>query len=262
MTVLFCDLVGSTSFGEQVDPETARETMARYHEMARQAIEGNGGTLAKFIGDGVMALFGVPEVGEDDALRAVRTGVELQHRFAPLGDRITQRHGVEVGLRVGINTGELVVADDDDDIVGDAVNTAARLESECVPGRVLVGEDTWRLTRSAVQYEVLGEVSVKGKQDPIATFQVVDETNADDEMLTPFVGRDREVEALRAEFELAGEGKLRSTGDGDRCPRCRQDPAGARSSAPQWATVGGSSRCAANAPAPPRSRRSPSSCER
>ena len=210
VTVLFCDLVGSTSFGEQVDPETARETMGRYHEMARQAIEANGGTLAKFIGDGVMALFGVPEVGEDDALRAVRTGVELQHRFAPFGDLITQRHGVEVGLRVGINTGELVVADHDDDIVGDAVNTAARLEAECVPGRVLVGEDTWRLTRSAVQFEVLGEVSVKGKQEPIATFQVVDETSADDEMLTPFVGRDREVEALRAEFELAGaEGSAR-----------------------------------------------------
>ena len=205
VTVLFCDLVGSTSFGERVDPETARETMARYHEMARQAIEANGGTLAKFIGDGVMALFGVPEVGEDDALRAVRTGVELQHRFTPFGDRVTQRHGVEVGLRVGINTGELVVADHDDDIVGDAVNTAARLEAECVPGRVLVGEDTWRLTRSAVQFEVLGEVTVKGKQEPIATFQVVDETSADDEMLTPFVGREREVEALRAEFELAGE---------------------------------------------------------
>ena len=205
VTVLFCDLVGSTSFGEHVDPETARETMARYHEMARQAIEANGGTLAKFIGDGVMALFGVPEVGEDDALRAVRTGVELQQRFTPFGDRITQRHGVEVSLRVGINTGELVVADHDDDIVGDVVNTAARLETECVPGRVIVGEDTWRLTRSAVQYEVLGEVSVKGKREPIATFQVVDETSADDEMLTPFVGRDREVEALRAEFELACE---------------------------------------------------------
>ncbi len=173
--------------------------------MARKAIEANGGTLAKFIGDGVMALFGVPEVGEDDAMRAVRTGVELQHRFTPFGDRITQRHGVEVGLRVGINTGELVVADHDDDIVGDAVNTAARLEAECVPGRVLVGEDTWRLTRSAVQFEVLGEVSVKGKQEPIATFQVVDETSADDEMLTPFVGRDREVEALRAEFELTSD---------------------------------------------------------
>ena len=148
VTVLFCDLVGSTAFQETVDPEAARAAMGRYYEMAQAAIEGHGGTVAKFQGDGVMALFGVPEVAEDDAARAVAAGLRLQQDFATIRSLVADRYSMDVGLRVGINTGEVVIADEDADIVGDALNTAARLEAACTPGRVLVGEDTWRLTRA------------------------------------------------------------------------------------------------------------------
>ncbi|MGI9624973.1 MAG: ATP-binding protein, partial [Acidimicrobiales bacterium] len=201
VTVLFCDVVGSTAFAESVDPESARESMGRYHEMAQAAVEAHGGTVAKFIGDGVMALFGIPEVAEDDADRAVAAGLSLQAGFAGIHDYVLDRHGFELGLRVGINTGEVVISDDDADLVGDALNTAARLEAECEPGRVLVGEDTWRLTRSRVVYEVLGEVGVKGKADPVATFQVVDQPEqAVAEEATLFVGRADELAALNDAF--------------------------------------------------------------
>lgn len=196
ITIVFADLVGSTSFQEKVDAETTRAEMAAYQQVAQDVVERHGGTVAKFIGDGVMAVFGVPDVAEDDADRAVRSGVALQAAFAPIAERIRGVHGVEVGLRVGINSGEIVVADDDDDMFGDALNTAARIEAECTPGRVLVGEQTWRLTRSAVTYEVLGEVTLKGKEDPVATFQVVEAPEKVDEIQTPFVGRDHEINAL------------------------------------------------------------------
>ena len=146
VTALFCDLVGSTAFGEKVDAESAREAMGRYHEMAKSVIEANGGTVAKFIGDGVMALFGVPEVAEDDAERAVRTGLALQTGFDAIAAHIADRYRVDVALRVGINTGEVVIAEDDNDIVGDALNTAARLEAACPPANG-VASDPLRSTR-------------------------------------------------------------------------------------------------------------------
>ena len=209
VTVLFCDLVGSTAFAERVDPESARDAMARYHQMAGDTIERHGGTVAKFIGDGVMALFGVPEVAEDDAERAVAAGHDLQQGFVAIRDHIGSRYSVDVGLRVGINTGEVVIDDNDADLVGDVLNTAARLEGECTPGEVLVGEDTWRLARSTHTFEVLGEVEVKGKRHGLATFQLVTvgETAAarretiDD--ATPFVGRTSELDALGEVFDQA-----------------------------------------------------------
>ena len=208
VTVLFCDLVGSTAFAERVDAESAREAMSRYHSMAKSAIEANGGIVAKFIGDGVMALFGVPEVAEDDAERAVAAGAALQRGFAPVRDHIGTRYGAEVGLRVGINTGEVVIDDADADLVGDVLNTAARLESVCTPGQVLVGEETWRLTRSSLGYEPLGEVNVKGKRDGLATYQLVLADDGDGTAIggtaqpdsTPFIGRDEEITRLRSLF--------------------------------------------------------------
>ena len=201
VTALFGDLVGSTSFGERVDPEAARSALAPYFEILRSTIEDHAGTVIKFTGDGVMAIFGVPEVAEDDALRAVAAGLELQRRFRGFADSVRERHGIELGLRVGINTGELVTGDGDADLVGDVLNTAARLEAACQPGRVMVGEDTWRLTRSTVSYEVLGEVRVKGKSDALATFQVVDDDRDAPEDTTPFVGRTEELNALRSAFD-------------------------------------------------------------
>ena len=207
VTVLFADLVGSTAFGERVDAESTREVLADYHSMARSVIEEHGGFLAKFIGDGVMALFGVPETAEDDAIRAIAAGVALQSGFEPLRDLVAQRHGPELGLRVGVNTGEVVIAEGDADVVGDALNTAARLEAACSPGHVLVGEDTWRLTRSAVEFEELGRVEVKGKAVPVATYQVLAAAPDDDDSGTPFVGRVGELSRLREVFDAAVAGR-------------------------------------------------------
>ena len=213
VTVLFCDVVGSTAFAERVDAETARDIMGRYHAMARAAIEATGGSVAKFIGDGVMAIWGTPEISPDDAVHAVAAGVALQDGFAPIGAATEDRLGIELGLRVGINTGEVVIAADDADIVGDALNTAARLEAACAPGGVVVGESTWRLTRSTVEYEPLEPVAVKGKIEPVATFRVAGRTrdaldrNSDradgNDSTPPFVGRDRELALLRADFDAA-----------------------------------------------------------
>ena len=206
VTVLFVDLVGSTAFQEGVDPEAARGAMTRYYDMVQRVIDGHEGTVAKFQGDGALAVFGVPEVAEDDAARAVAAGVDLQHAFADIREYVADRYGVEVGLRVGINTGEVVIAAEDADLVGDVLNTAARLEAACTPGRVMVGEDTWRLTRSTVAYEVLGEISVKGKAEPIATFQVIEHSQldaAEDEAATPFVGREAELATLHEAYTAA-----------------------------------------------------------
>ncbi|MGA9277983.1 adenylate/guanylate cyclase domain-containing protein, partial [Ilumatobacter sp.] len=203
ITVLFCDLVGSTGFGEAVDAEAAREAIGRYHAMVQATVDAHDGTVAKFIGDGVMAVFGIPEIGEDDADRAVATGLALQAGFNPIRQHIHDRYGFDVGLRIGVNTGEVVIDEQDADIVGDALNTAARLEAACAPGRVLVGVDTWRLTRSTVQYEVLGEVTVRGKAAPVETFQVVDETPQDEAAAAPFVSRQVELGALCAVYDRA-----------------------------------------------------------
>ena len=203
VTALFADLVGATAFGERVDPEVARTALAPYFEILASVIEDNAGTVVKFTGDGVMAMFGVPEVAEDDALRAVAAGRELQRRFHAFAERVREQHGVELGLRVGINTGELVIGDDDADMVGDVLNTAARLEAICAPGHVLVGEDTWRLTRSVVIYEVLGEVRVKGKEDALATFEVSGDDLQEPEVSTPFVGRTDELALLIGAFDDA-----------------------------------------------------------
>ena len=203
VTALFGDLVGSTSFGEQVDPEAVRAALAPYFDILRSTIEHHAGAVVKFTGDGIMAIFGLPEVAEDDALRAVAAGLEIQRRFRAFAESVRDRHGVELGMRVGINTGELVISDTDEDLVGDVLNTAARLEASCQPGRVTVGEDTWRLTRSSITYEVLGEVRVKGKADALATFQVVDTGMETVEENIPFVGRATELADVRAVFDEA-----------------------------------------------------------
>lgn len=203
VTAMFADLVGSTAFGEQVDPEAARAAMSPYFAMLRSTVEDHAGTVVKFTGDGVFAVFGLPEVAEDDARRAVAAGQDLQRRFAAFAASVRDRHGVDLGLRVGINSGEIVVDDADEDLVGDVLNTAARLEAACAPGHVLVGEDTWRLTRSSVRYEVLGEVMVKGKAEPIATFQVAELPDAPIEEHLPFVGREQELASLIHAFDEA-----------------------------------------------------------
>ncbi|MEX0851538.1 MAG: adenylate/guanylate cyclase domain-containing protein, partial [Gaiellaceae bacterium] len=198
VTVLFCDLVGSTALGESTDPEALRGRMRRYFEDLRRIIERHGGTVEKFVGDAVMAVFGIPVSHEDDALRAVRAVAEM--RVAIAG------HGLEA--RIGVNTGEVVVGGEGETLVtGDAVNVAARLEQAAPPGETLIGAETRSLVRDAVRVEPVEPLTLKGKSEPVPAFRLL-ELLADAEALArhpeaPLVGRTRERERLRRDFEDA-----------------------------------------------------------
>ncbi len=198
VTVLFADLGGSTGFGERTDAEVTRQVLARFHSILQDVIDRHGGTVAKFMGDGMMATFGIPEIAEDDAERAVRAGIDLQERFTEFAHDIARGHGETLTLRVGINTGEIVIGENDADLVGDTLNVAARLEKACEPGRVLVGEETWRVTRGTLRYTALGEVSVAGRAQPVATYQVDVAEQVAPEVVAPFVGRSDELARLGA----------------------------------------------------------------
>jgi len=182
VTVLFCDVAGSTALGERLDPEALRVVMARYFDVAKAAIERHGGTLEKFIGDAVMAVFGVPTIREDDALRAVRAAQEI-------------RDGVDVDVRIGVNTGEVVTSVEDSLITGDAVNVAARLEQSAGSGEVLLGEETFRLVRDAVRVDELPLLEVKGKTAPLSAYRldcVTGDTPYMRRLDAPLIGRDVE----------------------------------------------------------------------
>src|SRR6516164_3228605 len=153
VTVLFCDVTGSTAVGESTDPEALRALLARYFERMKGIVESHGGTVEKFIGDAVMAVFGVPQAHEDDALRACRAAVEMRDALPELG----------ISGRIGVNTGEVVTGTAERLATGDAVNVAARFEQAAEPGEVLIGEETFRLIRDAVEVDVLEPVTLKGK---------------------------------------------------------------------------------------------------
>jgi class 3 adenylate cyclase/tetratricopeptide (TPR) repeat protein len=191
VTVLFCDVTGSTALGERLDPEAVRVVMARYFEVARAAIERHGGTVEKFIGDAVMAVFGVPTIREDDALRAVRAAEEL-------------RDAVDIDVRIGVNTGEVVTGSGDSLVTGDAVNVAARLEQAASPGEVLIGAETYTLVRDAVEVELLPPLDAKGKTQPLTAYRL---TNVTGDVAfarrldAPLVGRERERRLLEDAWE-------------------------------------------------------------
>ena len=169
-TLVFCDLSGSTSMGERVDAETVRSLMLSYFHEMRGALERHGGTVEKFVGDAVLAVFGVPEAHEDDALRACRAALEMQARLASLNEDFERRFGTRITLRIGVNTGEVVAGDASDRetfVTGDPVNVAARLEQAAGPGEVLLGEPTFRLVRAAVRAEAVEPLHAKGKSEPV-----------------------------------------------------------------------------------------------
>src|SRR5689334_18746459 len=163
VTVLFCDVTGSTQLGESLDPEALRALLARYFERMKSIVERHGGTVEKFIGDAVMAVFGVPVVHEDDALRALRAAVEMRDAFPELG----------VQGRVGVTTGEVVTGTEERLATGDAVNVAARLEQAAQPGEILIGDETYRLTRDAAVVDVLEPRTLKGKAGPVAAHRLI-----------------------------------------------------------------------------------------
>jgi class 3 adenylate cyclase/tetratricopeptide (TPR) repeat protein len=196
VTILFADVTGSTAMGEQSDPEALRRVMTRFFEVARATLERHGATVEKFIGDAVMAVFGVPAVHEDDALRASRAALELRRNVAALG----------IELRIGINTGEVVAEEGETLITGDAVNVAARLEQGASPGEILLGEATYRFARDLLRATAVSPLNARGKSQPVAAWRLIDVlddapafTRA---MEAPFVGRGDELARLTAAFEI------------------------------------------------------------
>jgi class 3 adenylate cyclase len=176
VTLLFTDVTGSTAMGEQLDPEAYRGIMGRFFAVARAAIERHGGTVEKFVGDAVLAVFGMPEVHEDDALRAVRAAHELNGAVAELSEQVLAEQGVRLAIRTGVNTGSVVTGSaraGGSFATGDAVNTAARLEQAAGDGEILLGATTYALVRDAVEVEVGEPVQAKGKAEPVRTFLLV-----------------------------------------------------------------------------------------
>jgi len=199
VSVLFADLVGFTPYTEARDSEDVRETLDRYFAIARTAVAGHGGIIEKFIGDAVMAVWGAPVAREDDAERAVRAALEL----------VDQVKALNINARAGVLTGEAVVrlgAEGEGMIVGDTVNTAARLQTAAEPGSVIVGEGTFRAASRAIAFEPVGELTLKGKGAPVAAWRAVRVVaerggrNRPEALEAPFVGRDDELRLLKELF--------------------------------------------------------------
>jgi class 3 adenylate cyclase/tetratricopeptide (TPR) repeat protein/DNA-binding winged helix-turn-helix (wHTH) protein len=212
VTLVFCDVVGSTALGEALDPERLRRVMQRYFETMRTCIEQHGGTVEKFIGDAVMAVFGAPVLHEDDALRAVRAASDMRDALEGLNKELERDFGVNVSNRIGINTGEVVAGDPtggDRIMTGDAVNVAARLEQAARPNDVLLGDSTYRLVREAVDVEDIEPVVAKGKTQPIAGFRLVrvlaGAPGFSRRLDAPLIGRRGELRLLAEAFERASQ---------------------------------------------------------
>ena len=210
VTVVFSDVTGSTAMGERLDPESLRRVMSRYFDEMRSVIERHGGTVEKFIGDAVMAVFGIPILHEDDALRAVRAAWEMRAALAGLNDDLERDRGVTIATRTGVNTGEVVAGDPSAGqtlVTGDMVNTAARLEQAAAPGEILLGDMTLRLVRDAVVVDEPEALELKGKSEPVLAHRLVEislEAAGHARHLdSPMIGRDRELALITESFDRA-----------------------------------------------------------
>ncbi len=208
VSILFADLVGFTPYAEERDSEDVRDTLSRYFDLARDVIERYGGTVEKFIGDAVMAVWGAPTAFEDDAERAVRAGMELVE--------VVQTLGPGIQARAGVLTGEAAVtlgATNQGMVAGDLVNTASRLQSVAQPGTVLVGESTYRAASAAIVFEPAGDQALKGKQSPVPAWRAVRVVaerggrNRNESLEAPFVGRHEEMRLLKDLFHTTGREK-------------------------------------------------------
>jgi class 3 adenylate cyclase/tetratricopeptide (TPR) repeat protein len=212
VTIVFCDLKGSTELGDRLDSETLREVLTLYFSAMKPVLERHGGTIEKYIGDAIMAVFGLPRMHEDDALRAVRAAAEMRETLAELNVTLRAEFGVTLENRTGVNTGEVVTGEGSGSqrlATGDTVNVAARLEQVAPVGEVLIGDSTYRLVREAVDVVPVEPLTLKGKPDPVPAYRLLSVT-ADVRSARPtgrpLVGRDREIAALDAEFRRAVAG--------------------------------------------------------
>ena len=223
VTVLFCDLVESTALGERLDPESTQRVLGQYFQRVREVLERHQGTVEKYVGDAVVGVFGVPRLHEDDALRAVRAAAELGEALSELNKELERGSGVTLRIRVGLNTGEVIVgsaAAGGTLVLGDAVNLAARLEQAAAPGEVLLGQTTWQLVRDGVRAEPVAPLLVKGRSGEVAAWRLLAVTpDAPGRMRRrdlPMVGRERERQLLLDAFDLlsrpqpTGHGRARA----------------------------------------------------
>jgi class 3 adenylate cyclase/tetratricopeptide (TPR) repeat protein len=200
VTILFCDVTGSTALGERLDSESLRRVMERYFTLAREVLERHGGKVEKFIGDAVMAVFGIPAVHEDDALRAARAAHELREELRGLNADLQGEFGTELQVRMGVNTGEVVTSEGGTLATGDAVNVAARLEQAAEPGDILIGDATRQLAEGALELERVEPIEAKGKSEPLVAYRLLgvrpDTPGFERRFDAPFVGRGGELEQL------------------------------------------------------------------
>ena len=213
VTVLFADLAGSTGLGEQLDPEHLKEVMDSFFQKMRAELEAEGGTVEKYIGDAVMAVFGVPAVHEDDATRALRAALRMRRALDRLNRSLEESHGIRLAMRTGVNTGEVVARTvprpGQGLVTGDAVNVAARLEQRAESGQILVGERTARAARG-LRLEPIGPLTLKGKEEPVVAYEVLDDEvtapgsgrrGETGRYRAPLVGRHEELRVLKSVFE-------------------------------------------------------------
>jgi len=212
--MVFCDLTGSTALGEKMDPESLRRVITRYFDEMKQVLARHGGTVEKFIGDAVMAVFGVPTVREDDALRAVRAANEMQTAMSDMNLDLELEWGVALHARIGVYTGEVIAGDPSGGhgfVSGDAVNIAARLEQAAEPGAILIGETTYRLVRDAVRTESVAPLKLKGKSEPVPAYRLVEVIphilGVSRRLDSTLVGRASEMDALLRAFDGAVSGR-------------------------------------------------------
>jgi class 3 adenylate cyclase/tetratricopeptide (TPR) repeat protein len=212
VTIVFSDLKDSTALGERIDTEALHEVKERYFGTMAAEIVRHGGKVEKYIGDAIMAVFGLPKAHEDDALRAVRAAHGMRVALERLNQGLRERYGVALANRTGVNTGEVVANDDpsaDQKLAtGDAVNVAARLEQAAPVDQIYLGETTWRLVRDAVEVEAVEPLALKGKSERVAAYRLVSAAGLDGNVRrvdTPLAGRDAELAALNRAWTEVGE---------------------------------------------------------
>jgi class 3 adenylate cyclase/tetratricopeptide (TPR) repeat protein len=213
VTIVFSDLKGSTALGEHLDSEALHEVKERYFHAMAAEIARHGGKVEKYIGDAIMAVFGLPRAHEDDALRAVRAALGMQAALGRVNDDLRRRYGVTLANRTGVNTGEVVANDDPDAdqklATGDAVNVAARLEQAAPENQIYLGDVTYRLVRDAVQVEAVEPLELKGKAQRVAAYKLVGAPGLDGNLRrvdTPIVGRDAELAEIARSYREVVEG--------------------------------------------------------
>jgi class 3 adenylate cyclase/tetratricopeptide (TPR) repeat protein len=210
VTVVFSDLKGSTPLAERLDTETLREVLNQYFNTMRTVLERHGGTVEKYIGDAIMAVFGLPQLHEDDAMRAVRAASEMQEALVGLNSHFEEIYGVRLENRTGINTGEVVAGDVSVGhrlVTGDTVNVAARLEQNAPTMEILLGEKTYRLVKDGVEAEEVEPLQLKGKSEPMAAYRLISvghhEEGVARRLDAPMVGREDEIAVLMGALERA-----------------------------------------------------------